>query len=123
MRIFVWLMFAILSAFQAGALLPERDINMAYMSYFIFNPSNFFKVSIFLLFSILIFSYTLRETLNSMIRHSALGVPIFNGLSALIGLFSLLLYYPIISGIIVFCVCIHLLLSVGKLREKDQYKG
>ncbi|TCP31672.1 hypothetical protein EV207_102162 [Scopulibacillus darangshiensis] len=123
MKRIVWLMVAILSAYRANVIIPENESISFYLSYYILNPYNFFIVAVFLLFAVLIFSYTLRETLSIMVNDHTFAAAAIDILIFVGGIIFLARLHIIVAGLLIICPGIHLLLSLDKVKERDRQRG
>lgn len=127
MRKAAWFLVGWLFAFQATQLFPSQKGFSYILSSFILEPLSFLEGSVFILASFIIFSYSIRYTIYSLIRlpdemrRRRMVYGIIGSITVIIA-WGVLVYESIfISLAVIFLTLIHLGLSFEK-RERETYK-
>ncbi|MGV3488943.1 MAG: hypothetical protein ACO1OC_10200 [Tuberibacillus sp.] len=127
MKSIAWFVIGELCAYQAAFLFPGHDGFTTILSSFIMEPFNFLEGAIFIFASFLIFSYSIRYTLDTLFeiffkkRRTAVIYGMISTIIVIMAWLLLFLKSPYISVVIISLTLIHLGLSMENLK-REKYK-
>jgi hypothetical protein len=123
MRNIAWFVVGWLFAYQVCKLFPSNDGVSSIFLNFIMQPLNFLEGAIFIFASFLIFSYSIRYTIFSLVnlarekKRLAVVYGIIGTITVILAWLVLLFESVYISMVIIFLSIIHLGLSMESLKK------